>query len=58
MATKKPPEPYPTHLLPGEIEQLKQLLSKHSSPVLVKWIKERIEYKEGLLRKKFNFGFE
>jgi hypothetical protein len=43
--------PYPTHLIPNEIEQLKQLLSKHSSPVLVKWIKERIEFKEGLLKK-------
>jgi hypothetical protein len=42
---------YPTHLIPNEIEQLKQLLSKHSSPVLVKWIKDRIEFKEGLLRK-------
>jgi hypothetical protein len=43
--------PYPTHLIPNEIEQLTQLLSKHSSPVLVKWIKDRIEFKEGLLKK-------
>jgi hypothetical protein len=42
---------YPIHLIPSEIEQLKQLLSKHSSPVLIKWIIERIEYKEGLLKK-------
>jgi hypothetical protein len=43
---------YPTHLIPNEIEQLKQLLSKHSSPVLLQWIKDRIEYKQGLLRSK------
>jgi hypothetical protein len=42
---------YPIEKLPAEIETLKQLLSKHSSPVLIKWIKERIEYKDGLLKK-------
>jgi hypothetical protein len=52
MATKTKLIDYPTHLIPNEIEQLKQLLSKHSSPVLVKWIKDRIEYKEKLLSKK------
>jgi hypothetical protein len=52
MPTKKQPEPYPIHLIHGELEQLKQLLSKHSSPILIKWIKDRIEYKEGILRSK------
>jgi hypothetical protein len=51
MAAKNKQIDYPVEKLPSEIETLKQLLSKHSSPILIKWIKDRIEYKEGLLRK-------